>query len=471
MDDATELAAGDPAGPGGRTWPGTRGWLAAAALAVAVACLIPPVSSLAGRYVLAETVQFACFAMVIPGLLVLGAPWRLLGLAGAPASRLARARERHPSFMRSAGFLAAFAALAVAWRVPPVIDAVARHPGLAAAELASLLITGVALWLELVPSPPLRPRGRNGLHLAVIAAFAMWLIWIIAYILGMATHGVFHAYRYHPGGPLSAVADQELATAVLWVAAAACFMPVIFTAAHRWLHDGDNVEAEMERVTGYRGAARGQGLGSAPGGLAASPGPAASPWAGRFPGPGVAGASIVLRRDIGRAGHGAPEVALPPGQRGDGGRDAGVAVTHEFPGPGDADEQGAGQDVADRVDRRVAVRVRDRHDARHDLDAKGRQQQHDQPELTLDPSPRHGVGQDGPHPAEGEQDAADRERGGRIADLVVRHQAEEGDRQGVGERDQRRRRADLPDDVGTLPRARPGSHREGHEQQAGERAR
>lgn len=249
MDDATELAAGDLAGPGGWTWPGTRGWLAAVALAVAVACLIPPVSSLAGRYVLAETIQFACFAMVIPGLLVLGAPWRRLGLGGT-ASRLARARERHPSFMRSAGFLAAFAALAVAWRLPPVIDAVARHPGLAAAELASLLITGVALWLELVPSPPLQPRGRDGLHLAVIAAFAMWLIWIIAYILGMATHGMFHAYRYHPGGPLSAVADQELATAVLWVAAAACFIPVIFTAAHRWLHDGDNVEAEMERVTG-----------------------------------------------------------------------------------------------------------------------------------------------------------------------------------------------------------------------------
>jgi cytochrome c oxidase assembly factor CtaG len=250
VGNATGRAAVDPAGPGARTWPGTRGWLAAAALALAVACLIPPVSSLAGRYVLAETVQFACFAMVIPGLLVLGSPWRLLGPAGGRASRLARARERHPSFMRSAGFLAAFAALAVAWRLPPVIDAVARHPGLALAELASLLITGVALWLELVPSPPLRPRGRSGLHLAVIAALAMWLIWIIAYILGMATHGVFHAYRYHPGGPLSAVADQELATAVLWVTAAACFMPVIFTAAHHWLHDGDNVEAEMERVTG-----------------------------------------------------------------------------------------------------------------------------------------------------------------------------------------------------------------------------
>lgn len=279
VGDATGPSARDAVAPMTRAWPGTRGWLAVAALVLAMACLVPPVSTMAGRYVLAETVQFACFAMVIPGLLVLGAPWRLLGLAGRararapgppagtssapytdvrnagsdrpdperPADRLARGRESRPSFVRSVAFLATFAALAVAWRLPPVVDAVARHPGLAVAELASLLITGVALWLELVASPPLRPRGR-ALHLAVIAAFAMWLMWIIAYILGMATHGVFHAYRYHPGGPLSAVSDQELATAVLWAVAAVCFMPVIFTSAYRWLNDGDKVEDELERV-------------------------------------------------------------------------------------------------------------------------------------------------------------------------------------------------------------------------------
>lgn len=288
----TSPDAGDTAALTTRAWPGPRGWLAVIALVVAVACLMPPVSGLAGRYVLAETAQFACFAIVIPALLVLSTPWRLLGLAGrtraadpgpgpgntnalylddrnpgsghpAPgrlADRLARGRTRDASFARSVAFLAAFAALCVAWRLPAAVDAVARHPGLAVAEFASLLITGAALWLELMPSPPFRPRGQ-GLHRAVIAAFAMWLIWIVAYIQGMATHGVFHAYRYRPGGPLSAVADQELATALLWVVAAACFMPVIFTAAYRWLHDGDNVEAELDRVTGTsaRPAVRGWG--------------------------------------------------------------------------------------------------------------------------------------------------------------------------------------------------------------------
>ena len=224
-----------------------RRWLAVAGLILAVGCLAPPVSSLAGRYVVSETAQFAVFAMIVPSLLVLADPWPLLRLAG-PAGRLARARRRHSSVTRPAGFLALFAVCAAAWRLPVAVDAVARHQVLALAELASLLIVGTALWLELVASVPLRPRGRGG-QVAGLAAGAMWVIWIIAYILGQATHAVFRGFRYPPGAPLSAVADQELATAVLWGVAAVCFMPVVFHAALSWLHQDEDVDTELERVS------------------------------------------------------------------------------------------------------------------------------------------------------------------------------------------------------------------------------
>lgn len=224
-----------------------RRWLAVAGLILAVGCLLPPVSSLAGRYVVAETAQFAVFAMIVPSLLVLADPWPLLRLGG-PAARLARTGRRHPSIRRSAGFLALFAACAAVWRLPVAVDAVARHQGLALAELASLLIAGTGLWLELVPPAPLRLRGRGG-QVAGLAAGAMWVIWIIAYILGQATHGVFHGFRYPPGGPLSAVADQELATAVLWGVAAVCFMPVVFHAGLSWLHQDQDMDTELERVS------------------------------------------------------------------------------------------------------------------------------------------------------------------------------------------------------------------------------
>ncbi len=244
----TEESSGRTAGRAAAGWrAGNRRWLGALGLILAAVCLLPPVGTLAGRYVVAETAQFAVFAMVIPGLLVLAAPWPLLGLAG-PARRLARVRRRDRSVIRPAGFLVLFTACAAFWRLPVVIDAVARRGGLALAELATLLITGTALWLELVASSPLHPR-RPGLPVAALAACAMWVIWIIAYILGMATHGVFHAFRYPAGGPLSAVADQELATAVLWGVAAVCFLPVIFRHALGWLHEDQDVDAELERVS------------------------------------------------------------------------------------------------------------------------------------------------------------------------------------------------------------------------------
>jgi cytochrome c oxidase assembly factor CtaG len=236
-----------------RWQPRERHWLTAVAVAVGVACLIPPVTAFARRYVFVESVQFAMFAVAVPGLLVLGAPWRLLRLSrGAPAGtakpadRLAMARGHHPSFVRSMAFLALFAGLSVIWRLPAVIDALARNQALAVLEMASLVIAGIGVWLEITPSPPLAPRGL-GLHRAVVAALAMWFIWIVAYILGFATHAVFRAYQ-HTGSGLSPVTDQALATWSLWLVAGLCFAPVVFTAAIGWLRDTENPDAELGRV-------------------------------------------------------------------------------------------------------------------------------------------------------------------------------------------------------------------------------
>ena len=132
-----------------------RPWLAAAGAALIVAGLA--VEGLARRYVVAGSAQFVVFAMVAPALIVLGAPWRLLHLSG-PLDRLAAARRRQTSFLRAGAFLLAFIAVTVAWRVPPVMDALAGHPLLVLPELITLLAAGTGLWLELVSSPPLSPR-------------------------------------------------------------------------------------------------------------------------------------------------------------------------------------------------------------------------------------------------------------------------------------------------------------------------
>ena len=220
-----------------------RPWLAAAGAALIVAGLA--IEGLARRYVAAESAQFLVFAMVAPALIVLGAPWRLLHLSGQ-MERLAAARRRQTSFVRAAAFLVVFIAVTVAWRLPPVMDALASHPLLVLPELITLLAAGIALWLELVSSPPLQPRLPNP-HRAALAALAMWSTWAVAYALGMSNHPVFHGYD-PVGGALSAVADQEITVALVWAVSAFCFIPVVFVTMLAWLSASDSPDEELQRL-------------------------------------------------------------------------------------------------------------------------------------------------------------------------------------------------------------------------------
>lgn len=258
-DEVPGRAGGDAVhGPGGGTMPPgpARSWLAALGAALIVVSLVPPAVTAAHRYVFAESIQFAAFALAAPALIVLGAPWRLLRV---PMARLAAARRSRASFLRSAAYLLVFMGVCLVWRLPPVMDALARNPALLAAELVTLLPAGAGLWLELVNSPPLRPRLPRPQR-AAVAALAMWSAWAVAYVLGLSNGAVFHAYD-PPGGLLSAVADQEISAALVWAVAGACFVPIVFVAMLGWLAR-DDPDEELQRITrapGERPVVRGWG--------------------------------------------------------------------------------------------------------------------------------------------------------------------------------------------------------------------
>jgi cytochrome c oxidase assembly factor CtaG len=225
--------------------PRWRRWLAAIGLVLVLACLLPPLSALARRYVFAESIQFSAFAMAGPALIVLGAPWRLLRLSG-PAGRLAAAHRGNRSFLRAGIFLLAFIGVCLAWRLPPVMDALAGQPALVVAEAVTLLTAGAAVWLEIVDSPPVAPRLPRPQR-AAVAALAMWSIWIAAYVLGSASHAVFSAYDA-AGSGLGAVADQEIAVGVVWAVAGCCFVPVVMANMLGWLTGGEDADEEFQRV-------------------------------------------------------------------------------------------------------------------------------------------------------------------------------------------------------------------------------
>jgi len=229
-----------------------------------VGALVPPLSTLARRVEVLEALQFSLLAIGVPALLVLSAPWRLLGLAGrgAPspdiegltvlerpgiADRIAASRRRHPEMARSAVYLVLEGAAVAAWRIPVSVDALARHGWLCLLEAASLVGVGTALWLELVGSPPFSPRLARPKRIAV-AAVAMWTIWITAYVVGLSHGSVYRAYAHVPGRDLSVSADQALTTGILWFMSLCAFIPVIFSNLFLWLRSDEDSDDALYRL-------------------------------------------------------------------------------------------------------------------------------------------------------------------------------------------------------------------------------
>jgi cytochrome c oxidase assembly factor CtaG len=212
--------------------PSPRPWLAVLGMACALVVLVPPVATLARRYEVLDATQFAVLALAVPALVALGAPWSRLGALGTLAARrAARRRDRGTRLVVTP--LVVEVALVVAWRTTAGVGRLERHPVLVLLEAATLVAAGLWLWLDLVDSPPLAPRTAP-LWRLVLATVAMWSLWIVAYVAGMA-HAGYPGFHHAAGAGLSADADRQTATAVLFVAGAIAYLPVVFASLFSWL--------------------------------------------------------------------------------------------------------------------------------------------------------------------------------------------------------------------------------------------
>lgn len=215
---------------------------------------MPPLMTEGRRYELVETVQFAMAALGVPALFVVGYPFERLGRGRRGwGSRLrvqlehrAERRRRHPGLARALVPMIIDAALVVAWRTPELMDALAQHRWLVVVEVATVVPVGVLLWLELVASPPFSPRVPRPWR-AVVAALIMWTIWIVSFIIGFS-HVSWYVAFHHSTQGMSAGADQEISTGILWMSAFATYLPVVFGDVMGWLKNSDDPDAELRRL-------------------------------------------------------------------------------------------------------------------------------------------------------------------------------------------------------------------------------
>jgi cytochrome c oxidase assembly factor CtaG len=223
-----------------------RGAAFYAGLGVVAIAVDSPVDAYADRLFWVHMTQHVLLMMVAPPLLLLGRPWpRLIrplprgfrlplarSVLAGPTLGPARAAARWLASPLSAFVL--FNVTLLAWHVPALYDLTLRDTAVHGLEHALFFGTALLLWAHLVPAG--RAQLGDGLRVAY-GTGALLVSWVLAVVLGLATHPAYGAYAHLAHRPLgiSALADQQLAAGIMWVPGSVPFTVALFVAAYRWL--------------------------------------------------------------------------------------------------------------------------------------------------------------------------------------------------------------------------------------------
>jgi putative membrane protein len=224
---------------GGGASQGRDRWLLAGS-AVAVLALVSPVAVASGELASAHMVQHLLLVFVVAPLVAAGDPGPAL-LALLPAAqrrRVVGAWRWLPSALRGPGGAVAAGAGASAaalwlWHAPGLYQAAVAWPALHLAEHVALVVPAVVFWGAVVRR---RSRHRQLLIVTVLASVALVMAGgVLGAILSFVPEHLYPVYDATSAYGLSAIEDQRLAGALLWVVGGPAYALAAVTAVIRGL--------------------------------------------------------------------------------------------------------------------------------------------------------------------------------------------------------------------------------------------
>lgn len=224
-----------------------------AAMGCLVLALVSPLDTLSGALFSAHMVQHLLLTLVAAPLLLVGRA-HVAVVAVLPVSLRRRWGRRLARGLRRAGPRALVAAVAIhvitvlVWHAPALYDLAAATEWVHITEHATMLLSGMVFWAAMGAARP-RPVAAAGLA-AFVASLAFTLLAALLTTAGAPWYGAHVGLT--SGFGLTALEDQQLAAAIMWVPGGIVYLGAAAAAIVRWIR-ADERELAARRSPAYRG--------------------------------------------------------------------------------------------------------------------------------------------------------------------------------------------------------------------------
>jgi putative membrane protein len=218
-----------------------------AGVATVLIALVSPLDALSAVLFSAHMSQHLLLTLVAAPMIAWAAPLQVMAWALPPrlrrrASRLQaglRGALKHPSL--PALNLALFTLVFMLWHIPELYDAALYSEPLHIVEHATMLGSGLAFWWPI--ARPRRTHAGLGVFLLFLSLVASGLL---AALLVFAPHAWYN-YEATEAWGLSALQDQQLAGAVMWVPGGAVYVIAGAAVLMRWLRADEELASRAQR--------------------------------------------------------------------------------------------------------------------------------------------------------------------------------------------------------------------------------